>query len=52
MKQHIVRSNKKDLAMRKQDRSERGQAWQWFITHLPTEGHTEQNVKEKEVVNL
>jgi len=33
MKQHIVRSNKKDLAMHKQDRSARGQAWQWFIIH-------------------
>lgn len=51
-KQHIVRSNKKDLAMCKQDRSTRGQAWQQFIIHAYlTESHTEKNVKEKGVVN-
>lgn len=52
MKQHIVRSNKRDLAMSKQARSSRGQAWQWFIIHTYlTQSHTEKNVKEKGVVN-
>lgn len=52
MKQHTVRSNKKDLATCKQDRSTRGQAWQQFIIHTYlTETNTEENVKGKGVVN-
>lgn len=50
MKQHIVRSNKNDLSLLKEDRSSSMAAV--YYTHLPTESHTEQNVKKREVLNL